>query len=239
MAKVHGRNMRVLLGRYDQSDQYNSATPSRQTELADVTTFTDTGHRWLPGLKNGTLALEGFFDALRVDAEIQPSLGAAAVAVVTVGPDGLANGKAVMLLETRTASYEVTGAVDDVVGVSVELQSNDDGIAKGVSLKALAAVSGTEDGTAVDNGASSGNGGTGHLHVTANTRDGGIVVKIQHSVDNLSFVDLITFTSIPATTPTAERLKATGTVNRYVRHQVASVGGTTGSATIAVAFSRS
>ena len=52
--------------------------------------------------------------------------------------------------------------------------------------------------------------------MTGATGTGG-AVKLQHSVDNSVWVDLITFTAAAA--PTSETFEVAGTVNRYLRDQ--------------------
>ncbi len=71
--------------------------------------------------------------------------------------------------------------------------------------------------TSVDNGASSASGLVGYLWVKSLTLGGhtNLTVKIQHSTDNITFVDLITFTVV-TTSPVAYRATVAGTVNRYL-----------------------
>jgi hypothetical protein len=61
-------------------------------------------------------------------------------------------------------------------------------------------------------------------------------VKIQHSTDNVTFADLITFTQ--ATDVTSQRISVTGTVNRYTRETRTIGGSSTPTFTYAVAFAR-
>lgn len=75
-------------------------------------------------------------------------------------------------------------------------------------------ASGTSS-SSVDNAASSANGGRGYLEVSAVTLGGytNVTIKIRHSVDNISFADLIVFTNVTART--AQMLAVAGTINRY------------------------
>jgi len=95
----------------------------------------------------------------------------------------------------------------------------------GVVLAAGASLDATTDGTSVDNGASSSNGLTAFLHVTA-TSSGDWVLKVQHSADDSSWADLITF-SADGSAITAEVGQASGTVNQYLRFQATRTDGTT------------
>ncbi|MGH2671038.1 MAG: hypothetical protein ACRDH5_18335, partial [bacterium] len=109
-----------------------------------------------------------------------------------------------------------------------------------VSLHALTGESVTGNSSpGIDNTVSSPNGGVGTLHVTANTRDAGtIVIKIQHSVDDTAWVDLITFATVNFAVTTKERLSVAGTVNRYVRALWTVTGATTGTYTFHTNFAR-
>ena len=105
-------------------------------------------------------------------------------------------------------------------------------------LGALSGASG--DGTAVNNGGSSANGGVGHLHVAALALGGydDLVLKVRHSADNSTYADLITFTAVTAA-PTAARVTVAGTVNQYTRSNWAYSGsGSSQSATVFIGFKR-
>jgi hypothetical protein len=142
-----------------------------------------------------------------------------------------------MLIADDT-SYEVSSAIADIVQASAEFQSTD-AVEHGVILSSGSAVTTTGNGTGVDNTTSSLNGGAGFLSVPVNTRNGNITVKIQHSADNSTFADLVTFTVVSSTTATSERIVvASGTtINRYLRVNY-TVAGSSGSATPVVAFTR-
>ena len=76
-----------------------------------------------------------------------------------------------------------------------------------------------------------------NLHVTANTGNGSTTIKLQHSSDNSTFADLITFTVVSAGTQASEQKSVSGTINRYKRVNVAD-NGSTGSITYSLATSR-
>ncbi len=138
----------------------------------------------------------------------------------------------------QQSSYIVSG--EGVV--SIEAAFNGPGQAEaatfnenvfGVVLAYGAVLGATTNGTAVDNGASSANGGAAHLHVTAS--DGGAwAFAVADSPDDISYADLITFSS-DGSVVTAERAVAGGTVNRYVRLESTRSSGTV---TVTVIFMR-
>jgi hypothetical protein len=107
------------------------------------------------------------------------------------------------------------------------------GTHRGVVLANGASItSASQDYTAIDNGGASSNGIIANLHITAS--DQSTIAKIQHSADNNTWADLVTFASIAAGRG-AERKIVTGTVNRYLR---ATWSGTLGTRTVVITAAR-
>lgn len=76
---------------------------------------------------------------------------------------------------------------------------------------------GSTEGPSVDNTASSANGATAQLHVSALTLGGftNIDIRVRHSVDDITYADLTTFTAVTAA-PAAEQKTVAGTINRHL-----------------------
>lgn len=233
MAFSHGKGTVVLVGASDLSCYLNSVDWSKSADTHETTTFCQDAKTYIPGLKDGTATLAGLYDGDldAVDQVLEGILGGTAQ-VVTVGVEGMAAGKRCRLLKALESEYSVSSPVGDVVAVDASIQA-DGGILAGVSLQALTAVTGTGNGTSVDHGAATSNGGVAHLHVTEFTGAGG-VVKVQHSADGSTWVDLVTFATVNGAT--VERQEVSGTVNRYLR-AIRSTGTFT-SITHAIAFAR-
>lgn len=243
MAFRHGKGTRILIGSTDLSTYFRDTTQSSTVDTAETTTYGVTGDAktYVTGLADATISLSGLFDdtAGAADEVITTALASDADIVFTIAQDGgLTVGRRCLLGQSIQTKYDMTSPVADVVSTSLDLQSDGETI-HGVVLAGLAAISTTSNGTGVDGTAATTKGGVATLHVTTNTRNGAITVKVQHSADNATYTDLATFTTVGTATTTSERLVvASGTtVNRYLRASF-TVAGTTGSATIAVAFGR-
>lgn len=239
----HGKGTRVLVNTTDLSAFFRDSSLSATVATSETTTYGVTGDAktYVAGLNDATVALSGLFDGDTgaVDDILTGVLGSSTDVVFTVAQDGgLTVGRRCYLGQAIETKYNITSPVADVVQSTADLQT-DGGSALGVVLAAAASVNATGNQTSVDNGAASSNGGQATLHVTANTRDGNVVVKVQHSADNSSWADLVTFATVGSSTKTSERVAlASGiTVNRYLRASY-TVAGTTGSATLTVAFGR-
>lgn len=92
----------------------------------------------------------------------------------------------------------------------------------------------TEGGDSVDHGASTSNGGAGYLQVTAYSGFTNLIGKIRHSADDITYADLLTFTTL--TDIGAERVTVSGTVNRHLAFDGNVTG--SGSVTVFAGFSR-
>lgn len=239
MAFVHGKNSRVLLDDFALSGYLRGFETTGEVELADSTVFGDEGHRYAPGLDNGSLSLDGLFDSTATagaqDDVLDTARGAATASVVSVAPAGFALGNRVKSIEARESSYNHSSPVADVVSFASAWQAEGP-VDVGVSLHDLTAVTSGANGSSVDNAASSADGAIGVLHVTANTMNNSTVIKIQDSADNSVWADLITFTSVATTVTTAERASVAGAVDRYTRAAWTPAG--TGSITFAAAICR-
>jgi hypothetical protein len=77
------------------------------------------------------------------------------------------------------------------------------------------------------------------LHVVTNSHDGDLVVKVQHSSDNSTWVDLLTFATVATTVTSSERkeVAAATTVDQYLRVTY-TMAGSTGSVSFLVSFGR-
>lgn len=235
---AHGKNVSIFINQYDFSTYFNDVSASSMVETAEVSAFGSNAKEYIVGLTDGTVSLSGMFDGSTTgtDTVFSSVLGSSTKQNVIVAPSGHSNGATAIVLEADDTSYEVSGAVADVVQTSAEFQSSD-GVEHGKILSSGSAITATGNGTSVDNAASSANGGVGFVSVPTNTRNGNITVKVQQSADNSTFTDLITFTVVSSTTKTFQRVEVTGTVARYLRVNY-TVAGSTGSATPVVAFAR-
>jgi hypothetical protein len=237
----HGKNVNVFLDQYDFSTYFNNVSASTTIDTAETSAFGTSAKSYVVGHRDGTVSLSGMFEATEsvgTDQFFATALGSATKIKLIVAPEGNSVGAGAIVLVADDTSYEVSSAIADIVQASAEFQSTD-AVEHGKILSSGSAISATGNGTGVDNALATTNGGAGFLSVPVNTRNGNITVKIQHSADNSTFADLVTFTVVSSTAKTSERVEvASGTtVNRYLRVNY-TVAGSTGSATPVVAFTR-
>lgn len=234
----HGKATVVLMNGTNMSPFLNEATETTEIETAETTAFGDTDKTYIMGLADGTISTSGMFDssAGASDAVLSGMIGQDDN-TFTVLPEGATAGNRSVIANGQLTSYEVSSPVGDVVAISAEIQA-DGGLLHGVALNGLTTTSASAaTTTAVDNGTGTSNGALFNLHVTSNDRDGIATIKVQHSTDNNTYTDLVTFTNLSASATDGESITSTGTVNRYLRTS-STLAGTSGSVTYHVSAAR-
>lgn len=227
---IHGKAAVVYQDGNDLTGYLRSLSNSAEVETAETTTFSDDDKTYVPGLADATLSAEGLFDAT-FDGELSTITGSGTKSVWSVYPGGDGVGTPGRGYSLDVTSAERTAEIGDVVMVSIEGQSSV-GTEPITSHHALAQRTASGTATVVDNGAASSNGGVGYLHATA--ASGTAVIKVQHSSDNVTFVDLVTIGTVTASARSF-RTTVAGAVNRYTR-AVYTI--TSGTATFVAGFGR-
>lgn len=92
-------------------------------------------------------------------------------------------------------------------------------------------------GTTYNSLAGSAAGGAGYIQCTNFAGAASLTVKIRHSTDDITYVDLVTFTDITASFA-SERVTVAGTVNQYLREKYTFNTPTAQTATVFVGFVR-
>jgi len=242
MGFAHGSSTVVLANERVVSNEISGWTMSHVRGVSEVTTVGQTpgaaGANFVPGLMSGTLGLRGpeqLDSTTGLQVELQASIGVDNNLMITCLPEGVAIGKPAFFAVVDPTDYAVDATVADAVAVTFSAQA-DESVEMGYTVHALAAETVDGNGTAVDRGTvstPSTRGLVAALHVTAYSGLTSAALKIQHSVDNSVWVDLVAFASVTALTQQRVSVANGTTVNRYLR-VVTDVTGT-GSVTFLVA----
>lgn len=236
MAFKHGKDTKLYVNSSNYSAYFSNADMNRTADVAESTTFGSDNKTYIVGDKDGTVSLAGFFDAT-ADGVLQPLLGGSDLDLV-IGIDGLDTGDKTTFAKGNIVNYGVSSPVGDIVASSVDLQP-DEGMWSGTVLTASAFTTTGAQGSAQDNSASTSNGCGAYLIVTSvsGTSPTGDV-KIQHSSDNVTYVDLITFTQATAATSQVKYVDSGTTINRYIRVYNTIGGSSTPTINAIVGFAR-
>lgn len=237
-----GSSNTFLVNGYNLADYMQSFEVTAEAEPVDATVLSSTYRAYEQGFKSGTLEWSGVFDSDATDADkIHDVLSAAFNAgtmnnvVAVIGT--ATTGGACYTLDGCLVEYSLPIEIGELITVSGSFQSSN-AINFGALLMNDAQAAGTNNGTTVDGGAATANGGlmTYHVH---NDDASDIDLKIQHSTNGSVWADL---TGAAANNITAERASGSATVaagttvNRYLRAVATVTGGDT--FTVSVAFAR-
>lgn len=221
MAFSGGYNTRFMLAGYDLSTYLNQASKSGTTDALDTSTFGSQWRSAIPGLKAGQMSVRGFSDnSAGAVTAVLGSCFASNNKIVTSFDIGDTFGNLGWAMSALETDYGITSPVDGVTQIEASFTSNT-GFDPVISLRALAAATGTGNGSTYDNGGATSNGGAGYLQLTSFSGTN-ITVSINHSTDNFSAndVQLLAFAQVTAAN-SAERVAFTGTCNRYRRIVIA------------------
>lgn len=226
----------VLLGGRSIAGYLTEIQDSHEAVVKEVTALGDSDDNWAAvGVNKADVKLMGIYNSTDF---------VAAVEVNTTQ-------ELMYALEGNTIANEGTG-IDGVKGTLVRNAVKEEfhrievdfkaanKLDRGLVVASHTAKTNATVETTVDNLASSGNGAVGYLGVSALTLGGytNLQVRIRDSTDDISFADLIIFTTV-ASAPSSERATVTGTVNRYVHAATNFNGAGSGeSATYAVIMRR-
>ena len=219
-------------------------TESTESVLEETTPLGASAQAYGPvGILKATLEQRGFYDD-SVGSSNEALAGREATSqVVCYGYEGNTIGKPFVGLQggyAATYHREVTRNALHKANATYTVSGAKD---QGVILHTLKSetTAGNTQATAVDNTTSTANGGVAYLQMSDLVLGGytNLVVAVKHSLDNVTYVTLGTFTSVTAA-PTAERIVvAPTTVNRYLAMAWAWTGsGSSQSATFMVGFAR-
>lgn len=237
MSFVPGNRSRVLFAATHLSGFLTEAGEDYSANVEDTTVFTDTAKTYLPTTDDGSVSLDGLFDGTvgAIHDALKGLKGQHDPVPYSYAPEGFATGKPAELANILKMSYNITAAVAGIVQLTSSGQATG-GVDSGVALADLQTRTTSDDSAGHDSGGASSDGAVAHLHVTGSDGTGETLdVKVQHSSDGTTWVDLLTFTQQSGAG--SDRQTVAGTVNQHVR-AAWTLGGTDPSFDFAVTFAR-
>lgn len=226
-----GFSDRFLVNGYELSAYMQSFDAESELEEIEFSVLNLAARQYLSGNEDGTLDVSGVFDADatnedRIHNVLSAAFRSKATNVVTVGIGAFAVGSPADLLDACQIKYTRPVEAGALLTVDASFRSSN-GINNGYFLRSASAAAGTHNGTGVDNGAASTNGGVLHVHLN-NDDATDVDTKVQHSTDNSTWADLTgaEVNNLSAEHASGSATVAAGTtVNRYVRSVAVVTGG--------------
>lgn len=225
---VLANKTRILVNGYDLSPFLNEVDRSAQVDALDATTFQKTSKVYKAGERDSMLDANGLYDqrsdpgntADAIDDVIPAALGGPQQIVTVVNEiDSFGSSGYGMLCDLT--KYEIKAKFDELVTAGFSMQ----GSAKDrlVVLHALANEAATGNGNDHDDGAAgmpTSQGAVAYLQAVDLSQVGGdtLTAKVQHSVDGITWVDLVTFDPVTLDHQAQRKEVAAGvSINRHIR----------------------
>ena len=215
MAKKSGLGNNLYIHGYDLSGDVgviNNITTTRGVQ--DVTSINKSAHERLLTHSDSNISFNSFFNDAALAEHAALSTLPTTDRIVTFVM-GSTLGDTACALVGKQLNYDASRSADGGLTFSAQELGQGFPLEWGISGTAgkVTHSSATNIGS-IDNSAGTSNGASAYLQSFA-VSSGSCVVKVQHSTNDASWSDLITFTG--ATGITAERGTSSGTVNRYLR----------------------
>lgn len=237
----HGSSAELLANGYDIGQFLSDLSLSSTVDTAETTTYGPMGtaptqKSYIPGLGDASLDGGGVWSADttgltqdKVDDILQAALRTAGGAKtdLTYLPIGDGFGNSCVGLEGVEAKYDIESPVNDIVKATMTVES-----CVGREALQVAHVLQSEVASGQSNSLDAGaayltgaptpqslyKGGVLYAHCTAVTGAGTLALKLQHSVDGTTWVDLVTAPNITGKNQALRAIAtgAAGSVNRYL-----------------------
>ncbi len=221
--RLHGKSTRMLLDQYAFHGTLQKASLKMKADRPNTEVYEAWKRHGVLGLIDTTISLNGQFDdAAGMNYAVLTALlesDPASFSVMDFAPNGYAAGNLALMYSGVAGQLDIDGAPTKVVDVSGNLMSDGE-YDLGISLRDIIAEvgGGAVNYASIDELAATARGGVGHLHVLQLAGPGAnVTYKIQHSVDNAVWVDLITFANMNAVGSQRIEIPDGTAVNRYVR----------------------
>ena len=231
-----GRWSRLWLDDMDMSTRTASAEVSMSIGTEEVTAFQATAKEFITTDPESSIKITGYVSSLAADTggweqELNDRFAALNTAQVGLMLSDSASGDAGMpvyvLPLTSADQMKITAPATGVLGIDGNFMAGDTGLKRGICLW-YGAITGTGNKTAYDIGAAGSTGGAIYVWVFSITGTAtNASIKVQSSTtEGGTYADegTVTFSATGKATSAA----MTGTVNRWLRVNVASMGGATG-----------
>ena len=204
---------------YNLTPLSTEVVPSVECDTIEAGAYNNTVKQYLCGRMDGSIDFTGLFDSSVAGTlhEALKTVAADKVAGLAWGDNAAPTvGDIAAGMPVHQSSYAVSADLDGIVASKATMKSIGTALEWGVLLANLEAVSADGNTASVDNAAASSAGAAAYLFVTGVSAGDTCSFKVQHSTNNSTWADLITFAATGGAI-IAERATVAGTVNRYVR----------------------
>lgn len=242
MTKLAGDHVQVLVDAYELTGDHNKVVFDDTVTMLDISAFGHDVMNFIPGQRQYSVEHSGYLNA--DSGRSHPVLNGIDVngaVSILVGQNSVpAVGDPMFSLLTQQEKYQSLAEVGQVIPFTAKFANRGANGGWGVALAIPTSFTNTSNGSAVNNGASSANGGAGFLHVLQAAASDTYSIVIEGSATG-SFggeeTALATFTA-DASALTSEQVSISGTIPQYVRWKATRTGSAGDTVQLAISLIR-
>ena len=238
-----GDHIQVLVHGYELTADSNRISIADVRDMHDVTAFSDTAHKFIPGQTASRLEHAGYMEAgaARSHPVLRGGAFAGVISVLLGQNTAPAVGDPVYSLNALQNTYQTLPEVGKVVPFVARFAGGDPyGGRWGTVLTPPVAITATTNGAALDGGAATAQGGMGTLHVLAAAASDTYAFTLEGSATGAfsgEQATLLTF-ALNGSALGSERVVVGSAVPRWLRWRAARTGSAGNTVKIAVHFTR-
>jgi hypothetical protein len=237
-----GDHVQIIVGGYDLTADLNKVNIDDSRKMHSTLSFNDDVEKFIPGQRMAKLAHAGFMNAVAAQSHpVLKGLAVDGVVGIFVGQNtDPVVGDPVYNLLTQQQNYQVAPQVGQVIPFQANFANRGERAGWGVALAVPVSFTNSTNGTGVNNGAASSNGGAAFLHILQAAGSDTYTIVIEDSNTGAFGGEentIGTFT-LDASELGSERLALSGTIRQYVRFKATRTGSTGDTVRLAIALVR-
>jgi len=238
MSKLAGDHIQVLVSGYELTGDSNSLSISDARDQHDVTSFGDAVHNFINGQRLINIDHMGYLnpDTARSHPALKANSIEGVISVLLGQNTAPVVGDPMYSLQSLQSEYKASPEVNKVIPFSAKFGNKGNVGGWGAALAVPVTFTNSTNGSAVNNGAATSNGGAAFLHILTAAGSDTYTIKVQGSATGAfggEQSDLATFT-LDASALDSERVAIAGSIPQYTRWTATRTGSAGDTVKIAV-----
>lgn len=243
MTKLAGDHAQVLVSGYELTGDSNRIAINEAVDTHDVTAFGDEVHKFISGQRVSAIDHAGYLNSAAAGSHpVLKGIAVNGVVSVLIGQNAApVVGDPTFSLLTQQNRYSAMPERGTFVPFGAYFANRGEVGGWGVALAVPTTFTNSTNGSAVDNGAATTNGGAAFLHVLQEAASDTYAFTIEGSTTGAfsgEQTTLATFTTLNANALGSERVAIAGTLPRYTRWKAVRTGSAGNTVKIAVSLIR-
>jgi hypothetical protein len=223
-----GEHVAVLVAGYDLTGDMNRIAIDDSRKMQAASVFGDVVAKFIPGQRMAKLNHQGFMNAASAQAHpVLKGLAVDGVLSILLGQNAdPVDGDLAYHLMSAQEQYQVAPQIGQVIPFRASFANKGDEAGWGVALAVPVTITNSSNGSSIDNGAASSNGGAVFLHILQAAATDTYSIIVEGSATGVfggEETTVATFT-LNGSQINSERVAAVTSIPRYLRYKATRTG---------------